>query len=337
MPTPTPDKAPTPTPEPTPALSLRSSAQVFGIQIGAAVAVEPLRSEALYAERLASEFSILTPENAMKFEPLHPDRDRYDFSNADAIVDFAEAHGMQVRGHTLVWHNQLPPWLTVGNWARDELIEILREHIMTVVGHYRGRVVAWDVVNEAVADDGSLRDTIWLRGIGPEYIDMAFEWAHEADPDSLLFYNDYGGEGQGQKSDAIYALVQDLLQRGVPIHGVGLQMHVGLDWSPDPQDVAANMKRLAALGLGVHITEMDVRIKDPATEEELAEQARVYGDMLKVCLSAENCKAFVMWGFTDRYSWIPYFFPGWDAALILDESYSPKPAYNALMDVLLER
>jgi endo-1,4-beta-xylanase len=300
------------------------------------VAARPLQSEALYAETLAREFSMLTPENAMKFESLHPGRDCYDFGRADAIVDFAQAHGMQVRGHTLVWHNQLPRWLTEGNWTRDELIEILREHIMTVVGRYRGRVVAWDVVNEALADDGSsLRDTIWLRGIGPEYIDMAFRWAHEADPDALLFYNDWGGEGQGCKSDAIYALARDLLQRGVPIHGVGLQMHVGLDWCPEPQDVAANMERLAALGLEAHITEMDVRIEMPATEEKLEEQACIYRDMLQVCLSAENCTAFVLWGFADCHSWVPDFFQGRGAALIFDEAYHRKPGCDALMDVLM--
>ena len=334
----TPATAPTPpvTPlkTPTPALSLRSFAQVRDIQIGAAVAPTPLRSERLYAETLAREFSMVTPENAMKFEFLHPGRDRYDFSEADAIVAFAEGHGMQVRGHTLVWHRQLPRWLKEGNWTRNELIEILREHIMTVVGHYRGRIVTWDVVNEAIANDGSLRDTIWLRGIGPQYIDMVFRWAHEADPDALLFYNDYGGEGRGRKSDAIHGLVQGLLRRGVPIHGVGLQMHLSVAKYPAPQDVAANMIFLSALGLTVHVTEMDVRIEGPTTEGELAQQARIYRDMLEVCLSAENCRAFVLWGFTDRYSWIPYFFPGWGTGLVFDSSYRPKPAYNALMDVL---
>jgi endo-1,4-beta-xylanase len=319
---------------PTSTLSLRHFAQVRGIQIGAAVAAEPLRDEALYAETLAREFNMLTPENVMKFGPLRPSRDRYDFDKADAIVDFAEAHAMQVRGHVLVWHQQLPSWLTEGNWARDELIEILHEHIATVVGRYRGRIMAWDVVNEAVAGNGSLADTIWLRGIGPDYIDMAFHWAHEADPDARLFYNDYGGEGLGDKSEAIYALVHDLLQRGVPIHGVGLQMHVSVDQPRDPQDVTANMNRLSALGLEVHITEMDVMIKDPATENDLAKQARIYRDMLRVCLSAQNCKAFVLWGFTDHYSWIPGFNRGWDAALIFDKSYRPKPAYYALLDEL---
>ncbi|NQU08389.1 MAG: endo-1,4-beta-xylanase [Candidatus Abyssubacteria bacterium] len=321
---------------PTSRLSLRSLAPVHGIEIGSAVAANPLRNDGLYGKTLAREFSMVTPMNAMKFESLHPTLNRYEYGDADAIVEFAAAHGMKVRGHTLVWHEQLPPEITEGNWTRDELTEILREHIMTVVGRYRGRVAAWDVVSEAIDDDASLRDTIWSRGIGPEYIAMAFRWAHEADPDALLFYNDYGGEGLSDKSDAIYALARDLLQRGVPIHGVGLEMHVGLDWFPEPETVAANMKRLAALGLQVHITEMDVKIKTPVTRKELFAQARVYRDMLNVCLSADNCTAFVIWGFTDRYSWVPGFFPGWDSALVFDKRYHPKPAYNRLLNVLVE-
>ena len=316
-----------------PASSLRSLAQGRGVQIGAAVAGEPLRKEALYAQTLGREFSMLTPENVMKFEP-RPSPDRYDFADADALVAFAKANAMQVRGHTLVWHEILPRWLTERHFTRDELMAILRRHILTVVGRYRGRVAAWDVVNEAVTDGGSLRDTIWLKGIGPDYIDLAFRWAHEADPQARLFYNDYGGEGLGRKSDAIYDLVQSLQKRGVPIHGVGLQMHIRLESPPPLRDLAANMNRLAALGLQVHITEMDVRLKGRATEEALAAQARVYRDTLGVCLSAQNCKAFVLWGFTDRHSWIPQFFPGWGAALIFDESYRPKPAYTALIDAL---
>jgi endo-1,4-beta-xylanase len=333
--------APTPavTPTATPVPTLRTLAHERGIGIGAAVGPQFLRDEPLYAETLAREFTMLTLENAMKFGPVHPEPDRYDFTDADFIVDFAEAHDMRVRGHTLVWHNQLPAWLTERSWTREELIDILREHITTVVGHYRGRVAAWDVVNEAIADDGSLRDTIWLRGIGPEYVDLAFRWAHEADPDALLFYNDYAAEGLGPKSDAVYALVQGLLQRGVPIDGVGLQMHVSLRWPPDPEAVAANMARLGALGLQVHVTEMDVRIQDGVgtTEERLAAQAGIYRDMVEVCLESSACKAFVTWGFTDRHSWIPAFTGQPDAPLLFDESYRPKPAYYAIMDALAGR
>jgi endo-1,4-beta-xylanase len=211
---------------------------------------------------------------------------------------------------------------------------VLRGHITTVVGRYRGRIAAWDVVNEAIEEDGTLRDTFWLRIIGPEYIDMAFQWAHEADPDALLFYNDYASEGLGRKSDAVYALVQDMLERDVPIHGVGLQSHLVLTSPPVFKDVLANIKRLSDLGLLVHVTEMDVRMRGEPTEARLERQARVYSAFLEACLEAENCTAFVLWGFTDRHSWIPGERPGWGSALIFDESYQPKPAYEAMREAL---
>jgi endo-1,4-beta-xylanase len=314
--------------------SLRELAAARDLRIGAAVGPEALRCEPAYAGVLGREFSILTTENALKFGPVHPARERYDFEAADAIVEFAEANDMLVRGHTLVWHTQQPAWLEGAKWTRDELIEVLREHITTVVGRYRGRIAAWDVVNEAIEEDGSLRDTLWLRIIGPEYIDMAFRWAHEADPDALLFYNDYACEGLGCKSDAVYALVQGMLERDVPIHGVGLQTHLVLASPPGLEDVLANVKRLGDLGLLVHVTEMDVRMQGEPTEAKLERQAQMYGEFLETCLEAENCTAFVLWGFTDRHSWIPGSNPGWGSALIFDESYQPKPAYEALREVL---
>ncbi|MBS7653662.1 MAG: endo-1,4-beta-xylanase [Candidatus Bathyarchaeia archaeon] len=315
--------------------SLRNLAEKCGIYIGAAVE-RSLLDIPDYAYALKQEFNILTTENALKFGPVHPQRDAYSFSDADYIISFAESNGMKVRGHTLVWHQQLPSWVAQGNYSREEWISIIREHIMTVVGRYKGRIYAWDVINEAIADDGTLRDTIWLRNIGPEYIEMAFRWAHEADPQAILFYNDYGAEGLNVKSNAIYNLVKSLLEKGVPIHGVGLQMHVSLENPSNPQEVAANIKRLNDLGLEVHITEMDVRIRMPARWEDLVEQAKIYRDFLRVCLSAERCKAFVMWGFTDKYSWIPGYFSGYGAALIFDESYVPKPAYYYIAATFIE-
>lgn len=314
---------------------LRVLAEKCGIYIGAAVE-RSLLDIPEYAYTLRQEFNMLTTENALKFGPVHPQPDIYYFDDADRIISFAESNGMKVRGHTLVWHQQLPTWITQGRYSREEWMNILREHIMTVVGRYKGRVYAWDVVNEAINDDGTLRDTIWLRNIGPEYIELAFRWAHEADPQALLFYNDYGAEGLNAKSDAIYNLVKSLLEKGVPIHGVGLQMHISLENPPNPQEVAANIKRLNKLGLEVHITEMDVRIRTPARWEDLIRQAEIYREILKVCLSAENCKAFVMWGLTDKYSWIPSHFSGYGAALIFDESYKPKPAYYYIAAAFIE-
>jgi endo-1,4-beta-xylanase len=274
----------------------------------------------------------------MKFAAVQPGRHVYTFQDADTIVAFARAHGMQVRGHNLVWYKVLPSWLTDGNFSRQEAMTILHDHISTVVSHYRGQVSDWDVVNEGLNYDGTLLNSFWLQTIGPNYIDLAFRWAHEADPQARLFYNDYGGEGLGRKSDAIYNLVKDLRQRGVPINGVGLQMHVSLDATPDPQDVLTNMKRLTALGVEVQITEMDVETQDDprSLPDKLTAEANLYRNMLSACLAAPNCTAFLMWGFTDRYSWIPYFTGHPDMPLIFDTSYRPKPAYNALIGVLAE-
>lgn len=315
---------------------LRSLAQLRHFYIGTTVNVKALRYEAAYSATLAREFNMVTPEVSMKFSETEPQRDVYTFAKADYIVDFAQAHQMQVRGHNLAWYTDLPAWLTHGNFTRDELIAILRDHIMTEVTRYGGQVNIWDVVNEAVGDDGNLRASIWLRGIGPDYIDMAFQWAHEANPQARLFYNDYGGEGLGRKSDAIYTLVKGLLQRGVPIDGVGLQMHISLDRYPNVQNVLANMQRLAALGLEVQITEMDVKTQDDVRpmQAKLAAEAQLYGEMLHTCLSVSGCTTFVMWGFTDAHSWIPAYTGHPDYPLIFDEKYRPKPAYFALENVL---
>ena len=321
---------------PTTTVSLRTLAQARGISIGTAVDVQALASEAQYRSILSREFTMVTPENAMKFAAIRPAPNVYSFQDADSIVAFAKAHAMQVRGHTLVWYRVIPSWLTNGNFSRAELMGILRDHIMTVVSHYRSQVNIWDVVNEAIAGDGSLRNSFWLQHIGPDYLDWAFRWAHEANPQARLFYNDSGGEGSGRKSDAIYTLVKGLLKRGVPISGVGLQMHLSLTTYPTPHDVLANMNRLAALGLEVQITEMDVEIQGAhgTMAEKLSRQAQLYQEMLSICLAAPNCKAFVMWGFTDRHSWIPQSTGHPDAPLIFDEDYRPKQAYYGLIDVL---
>lgn len=317
-------------------VSLRSLAESRGITIGAAVATNALRDDASYRELLAREFNALSSENAMKFEPLSPRRNVYDFTDADRLINFAKDHNMQVHAHVLVWHSQLPKWLTEGKFSRDELIEILKNHIQTVVGHFRGKVAAWDVVNEALTDEGTLRNTIWSQGIGPEYIAMAFRWAHEADPNVSLYYNDYNGEGLGTKSDAIYNLVKTLKVKGVPIQGVGMQMHTGVGWAPPPRDVIDNINRLGQLGLDVHISEMDVQIqKATGTEsEKLTSQARIYSQIMGACLSTKACKSFTVWGLTDKHSWVPGFTGQPDAPLLFDGSYRPKPAYYALLEVL---
>jgi endo-1,4-beta-xylanase len=317
------------------AQTLRDAADGRGLFVGAAVNMNPFRNEPMYTQTLGREFNMLVAENAMKFDAIHPAQNTYNFTDADALVAFAEANNMVVRGHTLVWHSQIPGWLTGGNFTRDQVIAIMRDHIMTVVGRYRGRIRFWDVVNEAINDsNGQLRsESFWLQRIGPEYIAMAFQFAHEADPAAILYYNDYGAESSGTKSDGVFNLVSGLVNQGAPINGVGWQMHQ-INPFRIQQAHRTNAQRLDTLGLEVSITEMDVRISLPTTAQELSEQALAYSDVVQFCLSQPNVKTLVSWGFTDKYSWIPGFFSGFGDALIFDANYQPKPAYTAMLTAL---
>lgn len=315
--------------------TLRSLAATRSFYVGAAVAVPPFRTDETYAAVLGREFNMIVAENAFKWEEIHPREKTFRFNDPDLLVQFAEDHGMAVRGHTLVWHNQLPAWLTTGDFTREQIIALLRGHIQNVVGHFKGKIAAWDVVNEAVADSGGglRKDSFWLQKIGPDYIKLAFEFAHEADPDAKLYYNDYSNEDTGAKSNAIFKLVKALKEAGVPIDGVGWQMHVENGFRIGAAN-RKNAERLAALGLEISITELDVRGKVPLNAAGLAKQAKAYGDIVAFCLTQPNCKAVVLWGFTDKVSWIPGFFKGTGDALIFDANYQPKPAYAAMLKAL---
>lgn len=308
---------------------LRVSAQQAGIRVGTAVDSDALAHEAPYAAKVGSEFSSVTPENVMKWETVEPSRGRYDYTRADALVAYAEAHGQLVRGHALVWYQQLPLWLTARDFGADELRQILHDHITSEVTHFKGRIWQWDVVNEAFADDGSYRTDMWLQKLGPGYIEDAFTWAHEADPKAVLFINDYGTESAGPKSDALYDLVARLRKKGVPVQGVGFQGHLDTRY-PAPRDLAATMGRFDALGVQTAVTEADVRIPLPADSGEREAQAQAYQVLLDGCLRTPHCTGFTVWGFTDKHSWVPDSFRGEGEAAILDEDYRPKGAYAAL-------
>ena len=314
---------------------LRDLAEQRGFFIGTAVSTGAFaRGETTYCEVLKHEFNVLVAENMMKFSELCPSQNNYNWTTADALVDFAVANGMKLRGHTLVWHQQLPRWVTNGTWTAQAAQALLEQHIKTVVGRYRGKIWSWDVVNEAIADTGDLRtDSFWYQHIGPEYIAMAFRWAHEADPEATLYYNDYEAEALSPKSDAIYGLVRALKQADVPLHGVGWQMHLTEGWRVTMEH-RRNAERLRELGLELSVTEMDVRLKTPATAAQLESQAVSYREALEFAL--EHCVALLTWGFTDKYSWIPGFRSGYGAALPFDDDYQPKPAYNAMKGVLLD-
>jgi endo-1,4-beta-xylanase len=325
-------------------LTLRQAADQAEVLLGAAVRPS-LFSEAAYSATLAREFNMVEPEDAMKWWTLRHDRITFDFREGDEVVRFAQAHNMKVRGHCLVWDHNNPDWLTQGHFTPAELSHLLQDHISTVMKHYAGQVFAWDVVNEVLDENGHLRDSPWynqpgigLANNGPAYIEQAFRWAHDADPHALLFYNEAEAEGLNRKSDAIYAMLKDFRQRGVPIDGVGLQMHISqLDL--DTAAIASNIARLTALGLQVHITEFDVSLPldssgQPA-QADLLRQSDVYRAIVRACVQSKGCTAIQTWGFTDKYSWIGSHSHGTrGAALPFDRAYKPKPACDAMLQQL---
>jgi endo-1,4-beta-xylanase len=221
--------------------------------IGSVVDMGALATDPHYGEVLRREFSTVTAENAMKWQDVEPQRGVSDFAAADELVELARRNKQVVHGHVLVWHNQLPGWLAGGSFTPEELETILRDHVFEVAGHFRGRVRSWDVVNEPFNEDGTLRETIWSQALGPDHIEQALRWAHEADPNAKLYLNDYNLESLGPKSDAMYALAQDLLARGVPLHGVGFQGHLGIQYG-FPGGLTENLQRFADLGLEVAFT-----------------------------------------------------------------------------------
>jgi len=327
-----PSPAPTSPGPSVPSDTLKAAASERRRLVGTAVQTS-LLGGAQYGTVLAREFNYLTAEYEMKWNIVEPSRGSMNLGPGDAIVGYAASNGMRVKGHTLIWHGSVPSWLDALP-AADLRTEFER-YIRDVMVHYRGRVHAWDVVNEAVADNGaSLRDTLFRQKLGDDYIGDAFRLARAADAEALLFYNDYGGEGLNAKADRIYALLQDLLSKGVPIDGVGLQMHISATSRPPIASIAENMRRLAALGLIVHISEMDVRINNASGTDQarLEAQRAAYRDVVGTCMMEPRCEAVTFWGFTDAHTWLTG-----DRPLLFDAQYQPKPAFYGVLDALRGR
>jgi endo-1,4-beta-xylanase len=328
--------------------SLRDAADGAGVLIGTAARPSQF-SETAYASTLAREFNMVEPEDAMKWRILRPSENEFDFRAGDAVVRFAQNHHMKVRGHCLVWDHDNPDWLVQGLFTPPQLSRLLHDHITRVMRHYAGQVFAWDVINEAVEEHGNPRDSIWYNqpgigfaGQGTAYIEQVFRWAHEADPQALLFYNEAEGEGLNHKSDAIYAMVSNFKKRGVPVDGVGLQMHVPTlegNISSVTAGLSANIARLTALHVQVHITELDVSLPvdshGAAQVADLDRQADLYRGIVRACLEHTGCTAIQTWGFTDKYSWIHSHSHGTRGqALLFDREYKPNAAYRAVLEEL---
>jgi endo-1,4-beta-xylanase len=316
--------------------ALRDVAPRAGIAIGAAVAHDPLMQDNAYRNLLTSQFNMFTPENAMKWGVIHPAPDRYDFSQADDLANFARVHHMKMRGHNLTWWSQNPTWLETATFSRDEAIRVLRDHIYTVVRRYKDVVTQWDVVNEGIDEAGNYRMNPWLRMIGPDYFDFAFRFAHAADPKAKLFYNDFAFEAApGPKHDEVLRLVTDLKRRGVPIDGVGFESH---DPGPYvPPMTAQTFTEIDSLGFEIAVTEADFPTPGPLTQAGLTAQANAYKQLLEICLRTRHCHTFFVWGLDDGHSWEA---AGKDSATLtaplpFDGDYQPKPAAYALRDTLM--
>lgn len=330
--------------------SLRDLAAAIGLRVGSAITPQEISTPALAAIG-AGQFSVVTPNNEMKWQVVEPTQGNFDWSGADSLVAFAKANHQLVRGHTLCWHNQLPNWLTTGvsngTISASQLRGLLQQHIYTEVGRYRGRIWQWDVCNEFLTDSTPSKidpGNFWIANLGPGVIADAFRWARQADPNALLFFNDYniGGEdGTNAKADAAYALAQQLVDDDVPIDGIGIQGHLDTQYGWNPRLLREDIERYASLGLKVAITEADVRTfvnnaTDQVPTSSLAQFAQPFefSEMLKAGLAVPEFISFTVWGFTDRDSWVPGFFTGEGYATIYDVNLNPKPAYYALQSDL---
>jgi endo-1,4-beta-xylanase len=313
------------------------------------------------AALVRAQFNTISPENALKWGSIHPQPDRYDFSAADRYVEFGQKNGMFIVGHTLVWHNQAPKWVFQNDQGtpvdRDTLLARLHDHISTVVGRYKGKIGGWDVVNEALNEDGTLRGSPWKKIIGEDYLLKAYQFAHEADPQAELYYNDYALENAPKRNGAI-ALIKKLQAQGVHIAGVGLQGHYKMDW-PGPQQVDATIQAFSKLGVKVMITELDLDVLPPATRSQAAEvsmnfalQAKLnpytdglpdtvqqtlakrYADLFAVFVQHHDTVSRVtFWGVTDGDSWLNYWPVKGRTAypFLFNRDGKPKPAFNAVI------
>ncbi len=328
------------------AQTLRALATAKNINIGAAVTFPTGSTLATYDSTLSQQFNAAVCENAMKWGNLQAVQGKFTFTGADAIVNFAQSHNLKMRGHNFIWHQQsgFIQNLTTATVSRDSMFKIMKTHIDTVMKHYKGKIYEWDIVNEATARDSvGLRDgsgidtSRWAtitdaKDHNFDYIDSAYTYARQADSSVFLVYNDYNAEGMGKKSNLVYNLVAHLKSLNI-LDGVGLQCHfhlltdTGVNGGWVPSEMASNLQRLAALGLRISMTEVDIRIRTPASAADTTEQRKEYQTLMGLCVAQPNCKTFTTWGVNDAQSWIPGSFSGYGSALLFDNNFNPKPDY----------
>jgi endo-1,4-beta-xylanase len=341
-----------------PADSLRALAAPIGLRVGNAINMGKLNVDATYTSIVANQYSTVTPENVMKWDSIEPTQGQLNFGPGDQLIAFAQQHGQLVRGHTLLWHNQLPGWLTTGvsngTISTDQLRDILKQHIFAEAGHFRGKIWQWDVANEVFSNtfdgtpplaNGMNSGDFWVKNLGPDIVAQAFRWAHQADPHALLFYNDFniaGQDGTNAKADAVYAWAKSILAQGVPINGIGEQGHLDTQFGFSGTVFKNDLARYASLGLKVAVTEADVRtfvettdsLQTPTDKLALFAQPFEFDQEMKACLAVSACISFTIWDVDDADSWVPGTFKGEGFATLYDTNLQPKTAYTTLQQDL---
>ncbi|KDQ57131.1 glycoside hydrolase family 10 protein [Jaapia argillacea MUCL 33604] len=275
-----------------------------------------------------TEFGQLTPGNSMKWDATEPTQGTFTFTNGDTIANLAKANGQLLRGHNCVWYNQLPSWVTATNWTAAQLSSIVSTHCGTLVGHYKGQVYSWDVINEPFNDDGTWRTDIFYNTLGTSYVSIALQAARAADPNAKLYVNEYNLESSSAKATAMVNLVKSLQAAGVPIDGIGIQGHLIV--GEVPSTFQSTLSQFTALGVEVAITELDIRMTLPSTPALLAQQKTDYQTVIAACKAVAGCVGVTIWDYTDKYSWVPSTFSGQGAACPWDANLVRKPAYDGI-------
>jgi len=281
----------------------------------------------------SSHFGQITPGNSMKWDATEPEPNTFTFTEGDQVADLAKNNGQILRAHNLVWHEQLPDWVTANNYNATGLTAVIQNHIANVAGHYKGQPYAWDVVNEPLNDgDGSFRSDVFYDTLGSSYISIALNAAREADPNAKLYINDYNIESTGAKATAMQNLVKSLQADGVPIDGIGMESHFIV--GEVPTTLVENFQAFAALGVEIAITELDIRMTLPETAALLEQQKQDFYTVVDACLQVSACKGITVWDWTDKYSWVPSTFSGQGAATPFDDNYVEKPAFDGIVEAL---
>jgi endo-1,4-beta-xylanase len=318
-----------------PAPPLKDLAAKHGVDLGIHVLLDRLDTKP-YADIVTSQHKSLVIDGEAHWKTLRPSATTYNFREVDAMVDYAEAHKMPVEAHHLLWgeHNWLPAWLTDGTYTKQQLLELIKDHITTVVGRYKGRIDAWTVVNETFTRakrNYNLRDW-WAErlGGGTDYIDLAFQWAHAADPNAKLILNDFDNQIENRYSNLQYDYTQSAVKRGIPIHGLGLQLHVSAAYPPDKARVIKNIRRFADIGVKTYVTEFDVNVnyvKRVDDAEKRRREADVTYQMVRACVESKACVRFTPFGISDKNDTLKRLMKTDSHSFFYDSRFRPKPSF----------